>query len=107
MKKTGIYAALLLVSLGLAGCVAEPYPYYGGVAPYYGTSVVPGYAYGEVVTGGAYYPYYRNSHVYSRYNVDYWNHQHRVAQAGRAAPARGAAPRGGQPHGGQPQGERR
>jgi hypothetical protein len=83
MKKITIFAYMLLVSASLSSCVVQPqpYPYYGGSAPYYGTAVAPSYAYGEVVAGG-YYPYYRSQHIYSNYNTDYWHHQHHISQGG-------------------------
>lgn len=99
-------AVCALACVGLAGCVgvAEPYPYYGGVAPYYGTTVVPAYA-GVSVVGGGYWPYYHSQHIYSGYNTDYWRHQGSVAQ-GQHGLQRGGQPApqahsgGGHPSGG-------
>ncbi len=97
MNKTIVFTGLALLSAGLTGCIAEPYPYNGGPAPYYGTSVAPGYAYGEV----GYFPYYRSQHIYSGYNNGYWHHQSGVAHSGggRGAP-QGAAQGHGGGHGG-------
>jgi hypothetical protein len=108
-EKTGRFLGVVMLLAGLSGCVAGEYtPYYDpsySAAPYYGTTFVPAYAYGEIgVVGGGYYPYHRAQNIYSKYNTHYWQHQNTVQQRG-AAPQqqRGNAPeRGGnaEPHGG-------
>ncbi len=70
MKKIFIITMLALASVPLCGCVVQPYPYYGGSAPYYGTTYQPGFAFGEV---GGYYPSYPYAHGRD-YHLGYWNH---------------------------------
>jgi hypothetical protein len=46
IKRLSRYAAIGLLALGLAGCVYQPAPYYGGGYPYYGGGYyAPAYAY--------------------------------------------------------------
>jgi len=92
MKKIFLISAGVLALNLLSGCVVGSSPYYGGPAPYYGTTFVPGYAVGET---GSYYPYHKSQHIYSNYNASYWQHKN-GADHGH--------PAGGQPHGGEQHG---
>ncbi len=86
-------AVLALIAL-LSGCVvpAEPAPYYGGSAPYYGTAYVPAYI---GVYGGGYYPYYGYQHIHSGYNNGYWHARNGGSHWGGGHPGGGGRPAGG------------
>jgi len=98
---------LAVMGLSVSGCVVEPSPYYGGSAPYYGTSIAPAYV--GVGVYGSSYPYYANRHVYSRYNNDYWHNQAHANfhSAAGAHAVHADASHGGGFHGGEHEGEHR
>lgn len=87
-----------IAALALSGCVVgEPAPYYGGSAPYYGTTYAPAYV-GVNYVGGGYYPHYQYHAIHSGYNNGYWHNQ-RAAAHGPAGGFHGGAPaHGGTPH---------
>ncbi len=93
MKKISRTLGGAILLAALSGCVVGPSPYYGGNAPYYGTTLVPTYAYGYTTYNevGRYYPPHRAVNVYSNYNRNYWHYQHN-AQAHGPNPNHSPAP---------------